>query len=166
MTTSALADDLKRDEGFSPHAYPDPFSPLGRELAKPLTKRVAGWAKLPGDPWSVGYGFTGPSIGPTTVITQAQADAELQKRIQQTEAQLDKSLPWWRQLSDIRQDVFVEMVYNLGWPKFSKFKDFLSLVDQARFDQAADDLIMSAVAHQLPARYKRLAALMRTGKRP
>lgn len=53
MTSPHLLDDIRRDEGCEPHAYPDPLSG--------------------GDPWTIGYGCTGPGIGPGTIWTEAQA---------------------------------------------------------------------------------------------
>ena len=46
-------------EGLSLIAYPDPVSG--------------------GDPWTIGYGHTGPEVVKGLVITQAQADAWLQE---------------------------------------------------------------------------------------
>lgn len=64
-------------EGLSLKSYPDPASPLAKQLALPLDKRVANWAELPGDPWTIAYGHCGPEVGPGMTCTLAQADAWL-----------------------------------------------------------------------------------------
>src|SRR6185312_11776551 len=52
---------IKEFEGCEIHAYPDP----GTGAA----------------PWTIGYGCTGADIGPDTIWTQEQADAELESRV-------------------------------------------------------------------------------------
>lgn len=54
-------------------AYPDPASALGIEMAKPAKKRRPNWLCLPGDPWTIGIGATGPGIGPGVVWTRDHA---------------------------------------------------------------------------------------------
>lgn len=105
MTTPYVAQDIGHDEGgFRSEAYPDPDTGAA--------------------PWTVGFGETGPSIGPDTTMTLDQATNFLNAQVQQIEHQLDLAIPWWRQMNDARQDVFVNMAYNLGvhglleWPLF------------------------------------------------
>lgn len=62
------SDLIKRFEGCRLQSYPDPASG--------------------GAPWTIGYGCTGPDIGPGTVWTQEQCDAELQRRLVQLETQM------------------------------------------------------------------------------
>jgi len=52
---------IKRNEGCVLHAYPDPATG--------------------GDPWTIGYGCTGPNIRPGLTITQAQAEQMLADRL-------------------------------------------------------------------------------------
>lgn len=60
------ADLVRRLEGCKLQAYPDPASPLARHEG------------TDGRPWTIGYGHTGQGVGPGTVWTQAQADAQLE----------------------------------------------------------------------------------------
>lgn len=64
-------------EGLSLKSYPDPASPLAKQMALPLDKRVANWAELPGDPWTIGYGHTGDEVHPHQNCSLGQADAWL-----------------------------------------------------------------------------------------
>lgn len=45
------------------------------------------------DPWTVGWGATGPSIGPDTVWTQVQADADLESRLNQIYVEIAPHCP-------------------------------------------------------------------------
>lgn len=165
MTSPYLAGDLARDEGLRLKAYPDPLSPRGRELAKPMLERCEGWAKLPGDPWTIGHGHTGPDVHEGLVWTLEQCNAALKADIAEAESCLDHAIPWWRQLSDYRQDVLANMAFNLGWTKLSAFHHFLAALDQGDYDDAATEMMASAWAREVGARARRLATQMRTGVR-
>ena len=146
MTTPHLIADLQRAEGLRLHAYPDPRS--GAE------------------PWTCGYGCTGPGIGPHTVWTEAQAQAELAQRVEALQTALDRALPWWRRLHDARQDVLVNMAYNLGLEGLMAFATVLADARAGLSAKASDAMLRSAWAREVPARAKRLAHQMSTGTRP
>lgn len=141
----SVIDDLRRDEGCRLKAYPDPES--GAE------------------PWTIGYGCTGPDIGPDTVWTQQRADDELIKRVQAVTAQLRVTLPWFSALSESRQAVLIDMAYQLGVAGLMEFKHTLSAVRQGDWDGAAIGMLSSTWATQTPERAHRLAEQMRTGMR-
>jgi lysozyme len=150
MTTPYLAADIGRDEGLRLHAYPDPDT--GAE------------------PWTVGYGCTGPNIGPETIWTTAQAEAALSQGIARVERQLDHLLPWWREANDARQDVLVNMAYNLGVQGLLGFHAFLAAAQAGRHDAAAADLLITGGrptrwARQVHGRAARLARQWRDGQR-
>lgn len=143
MTSPYLISDLKSDEGCKLHAYPDPLS--GAE------------------PWTIGYGATGPTITKNTVWTQAMADNDLSMRVGKLTRQLQSALPWFTHLSDLRQDVLVNMAYNLGLAGLLAFHDTLSYINHAQWTSASKGMLDSKWAHQLPNRSARLAEQMRTG---
>ena len=145
MTSPYLAGAIADAEGLRLRAYPDPLSG--------------------GAPWTIGYGHTGKDVHEGLVWTLEQANAALKADIADAEAVLDRAIPWWRQLSDYRQDVLAELSFSLGWHVFSQFHQFLTLVDQARYVEAATDLLATKAARELPRRYGRLATQLRTGVR-
>lgn len=145
MVTQFLDMDIRRDEGFEPHAYPDP-----------VTKA---------EPWTIGYGCTGEGIGPGTVWSLAQAVQEQVKRRQQCEVQLDQALPWWRELNDPRQDVLVNWTYNQGIGHVLGFHNALGDMERADWIDAASEMLNSLWAKQVGNRATRLATQMRTGVR-
>lgn len=144
MTTAFLADDLKRDEGCKLKAYKDTL-----------------------DIWTVGVGHA--HVAPGTVWTQAQADEQLALDILSAEVELDRHIPWWRQLSDERQDVMVNLCFNMGWGDgsrgLSSFHNTLRLIDVGDFEGAASGLLHSQWATQVHDRSTRLAEQLRTGVR-
>ena len=77
--------------------------------------------------------------------------------------ELDKVMPWWRDLDEVRQRVLCDLVFNLGMPRFSGFKKSISYMKQQMWDQAADELLDSKWARQVGRRAHTLSEMMRTG---
>lgn len=152
MTPEGVA-RLKADEGqmIDPndgmhHAYPDPLTGAA--------------------PWTIGYGCTGEGIGPHTVWTEAKAQNELMYRIGQIEDQLDTKIPWHLDMSEPRQDVFVNMAYNLGVSGFLGFHGMLGCAEAGDYDGAAAHMLDSKWATQVKGRASRLADIMKIGAYP
>lgn len=158
MTSKYLFSDIRTDEGLRLTAYPDPLSPLA--VARREGKKPDG---LSGAPWTIGFGHIGADVFPGLTWTLAKAEAALAGDMARVWAGLDKALPWWRDLDDLRQDVLCELGFNLGVHKLASFTTFLALVKSGKYGEAADDLLGTAWAGQVGARAKRLAEQMRTG---
>ena len=77
--------------------------------------------------------------------------------------ELDKVMPWWKDLDEVRQRVLCDLVFNLGMPRFSGFKKSISYMKQQMWDQAADELLDSKWARQVGRRAQTLSEMMRTG---
>lgn len=65
----ALFEWIARFESLHRHAYPDPASPLGLKLGSAGIRKIGEGGMIPtefqnlkGDPWTIGYGQTGPEI--------------------------------------------------------------------------------------------------------
>ncbi len=175
MTTAQLTDDLKRDEGLRLEAYPDPRSALAaacilKKLDLSDYRKLDGWERLAGEPWTVGYGCTGAGIGQGTVWTQAQADAELHLRAVHAVALLDQHAPWWRELDDVRQDALANMCFNMGWGDgrrgLSSFHNTLTAIRARAWRTAFRGMLASAWAREVGQRATRLAQMILTGRRP
>ena len=71
-------------------------------------------------------------------------------------------------LSSERQDVLVDMSFNLGRPRFKKFAKMIEGVQEGNFDKAADEILDSNAARdpKTKARYENLAKEMRGEKDP
>lgn len=66
-------------------------------------------------------------------------------------------------LSEDRQDVLIDMSFNLGRPRFSKFKKMIENVQLGDFNKAADEILDSKAARdpKTKNRYEDLAKRMR-----
>lgn len=89
---------IKREEGCRLKAYPDPASG--------------------GDPWTIGYGATGPGIRRGTVWTQEQAEQDLEERVVEIAEQIvnEVDVP----LSDVQLAALISFVYNVGIGRHDK----------------------------------------------
>ena len=96
-------------------------------------------------------------------LSKAEINILLNNDINDCESDLDRELPWWRQLSDNRQRVLLNMCFNLGIPWLKGFKNMLRDVQNGLYDQAAVEMIDSLWARQVGGRAVRLAKLMKNG---
>lgn len=170
MTTAALAAALEREEGRAAAAYPDPLSPLGRACAAHGLKTTA-YARLPpreaaldGAPWTIGVGHCGPEVKRGLRWSEAEIDAQLSRDIAAVSGGLDQALPWWRDLSGPRRDVLAQMGFQIGVAGVLRFRATLDHVRAGRYVEAAESMLKSAWARQTPARARRMAEQMRTGR--
>jgi lysozyme len=149
MTTHFLETDLTRDEGVRFKAYKD---------ARGI--------------WTIGIGHNiqaDPSLTPQLRhliepgIDQATVDSLFAADVTNAESQLTLHLPWWTQLDDIRQDVLVNMTFNMGMATLLLFHDTLARIQAGDYVGAADAMLQSAWAAQVGERAQRLAAQVRSG---
>jgi lysozyme len=73
---------------------------------------------------------------------------------------------WFDDLQPPRQAVLVEMCFNLGLEKFSKFKRMIAAVARQDYDTAAVEMLASKWADDVGPRALRLAEQMRSGQWP
>lgn len=137
MNRSALIQDLVRDEGIKLHAYEDSVGFLTIGIGRLIDKRRGGG------------------------ITQEEAFYLAGHDIDRIEADLDRNLPWWRNLSEPRQRVLANMCFNLGIGRLLDFKITLGHVQAGRYVDAAREMLKSAWATQVGERAERLSNLMR-----
>lgn len=71
-------------------------------------------------------------------------------------AELDQHLPWWRQLDPVRQEVMIELMFNMGWGAglrgLSTFKLTLEAIRTGQFEKAASGLENSKWARDVKSR--------------
>lgn len=136
---AALLAQLKIDEGFRERPYKDTTGNL-----------------------TIGYG-TNLDAG----ITEPEGEYLCGNRISVAEADLDARLPWWRTMSDARQQGLVNLCFNMGWGDgtrgLSGFRKMLSDLQSGDYDGAASDLLLSKYAAEVGDRAKRIAQQFREG---
>jgi lysozyme len=96
-------------------------------------------------------------------ITQAEAFQLLEYDILAVEADLDRTWPWWRQMTDPRQQVLADMAFNLGITRLGGFVNTLAAMKRGDYEAAANGMLNSLWASQVGRRAQRLAKMMREG---
>ena len=77
---------------------------------------------------------------------------------------LHKRLPWFQDLDDARKGALLNMSFQLGVEGLLKFERTLGLIREGQYDLAAHAMLQSLWAKQTPARAKRMAEQIRTGR--
>jgi lysozyme len=113
--------------------------------------------------WTVGYGCTGPDIGEGTCWSQDQADAELESRAGDVEAELARKLAFWARLDPVRQAVLIDMGFNLGVEGLLGFAHTLGRIAAGDYAGASAAMLLSKWAQEVGERAAQDAAIMRTG---
>lgn len=74
------------------------------------------------------------------------------------------TFPWFVGLDPARQDVVLDMLFNLGLKRFTGFKNTIAAIESGRYVVAADLMLDSLWAKQVGRRSQELSAMMRTGQ--
>jgi lysozyme len=107
---------------------------------------------------TIGYG-TNISQG----LSERQAALLRDDKIAEVTADLLHRLPFFNSLSVARQNVLVDMGYNLGVPGLLRFKKMIEAVGNGQWNTAATEMLDSKWAGQVGKRAQTLAAIMRSG---
>lgn len=126
--------------------------------------------------YTVGYGYclssnilnlSGPELLHIYKNGMSETDAEnyLCQCVKICIKEIQATFPWWSKIDGVRQDAIINAVYNLGMPRFLKFKKTIAFLAVQSYDEAAAEMLNSAWAAQVHDRAKRIAQQLRTGKR-
>ena len=96
-------------------------------------------------------------------VSELEAEGMCIRDMDDVDADLDRNVAWWREMSEPRQMVFVDMCFNLGWPRFSQFRRMLASAEDGDYATAADEMIDSRWARQVGTRADLLETMMRNG---
>lgn len=120
------AREILAHEGMHLKAYPDPRSPLGRELVRRLGAGALDsighgrvqipqeLARMDGRPWTIGVGQTGPDIGPTTVWSRQHAQARFEQALHIWDARAKSTWPGAARLHPKARAALISLAYNRG----------------------------------------------------
>lgn len=97
-------------------------------------------------------------------ITREEAMMLLRNDIAGRLGDLDRHIPWWRRLDEVRQLVLADMCFNLGIERLLGFRKMLAALQLGDFETAAEEMAASQWDHEVKDRAVRLVAMMRTGK--
>jgi len=111
------------------------------------------------DLWTVGFGRNIQERGLSPEEAEFLLDNDIIDAIKECH-----SFDWFNNLDDVRQTVVVDMVYNMGLPRFSGFKKTIKLISDHRFEEAASEMMDSKWARQVGVRAVRLSQMMSSGE--
>lgn len=96
-------------------------------------------------------------------ITEDESDYLLGNDIDLCVDELEDNFTWYKNLSDARQRVLVNMCFNLGLTRLLGFKKFLAALEAEDWDRAAEEMLDSKWAVQVGPRSTRLRDLLLEG---
>lgn len=96
-------------------------------------------------------------------ITQKVSRMLLSDDIADAEDFLNRNVPWWADLDDVRMRVMLNMAFNLG-ARLLGFKNFLRAAKAGFWQDAHDEMLDSLWAKQVGDRARRLAYMMLHGE--
>lgn len=133
---SILEQELIRDEGEVLHAYPDSLGYLTIGIGHLIDKRKGG------------------------KISKAASRFIFAEDLAEKVADLDRAIPWWRELPAAKQRVVINLCFQLGITGLLKFKKMLAALKAGDYKTAAKQLRDSALYRQTPERTKRRAKIL------
>lgn len=137
LDVEALTEQLRRHEGVEKHVYKDS---VGIE--------------------TIGVGRNLVDKG----LTDDEIDYLLANDIRDAEEDCKAVFDFYDQLSGIRKRVLVDMAFNLGRTRLSKFIKMAAALEVKDYDEAAKQMLQSKWATQVGIRAVRLAQMMRTNE--
>lgn len=129
---NSLVEDLTRDEGKRSTVYQDSGGIL-----------------------TIGIGRNLESRG----LSDEEIAILLGNDIEIVTADLDRNVPWWREMPLGKQRALANMCFNLGWPRLSKFHNMLYALENDMWEEAANQAMDSRWADQVGDRADRIAEL-------
>ena len=106
---------------------------------------------------TIGYGFAIKDLE----LTEKEAEHLLASRVSQKHFHLLDNLDWYSDMPPEVQGVILEMVYQLGFTGFTKFKKAISNMKDKNWKGAATEMLDSRLAKQTPNRANQLADIVR-----
>ena len=108
---------------------------------------------------TIGYGRNLTDRG----LSSSEAEYLLTNDIQEVIDGLRKAYWWLDSINEVRQEVVINMAFNLGLAGFAKFRNTIGYISDGNFKQAAANMLKSKWAIQVGYRARELAREMETG---
>ena len=97
-------------------------------------------------------------------ITEEEAYYLAKNNINELEDELDRAIPWWRQLDDARQRALINLSYNVGTTTLLKFKKTLQYLEDGSYEEAVKEVLDSRWAEQVGRRAIFISNVFLTGE--
>ena len=137
---------------------------LGHQEDEPLVHAIEGAEGWRGKCYVDSTGHGTIAFGIKLPLTREEGGMLLRHRLGETEHRLAAAWPPFKSLSQPRQRALLEMGYVLGVRGVLGFRRALGALEAGNFAKAADEVLDSRFARQLPVRAGRLAAAIRSGR--
>ena len=111
------------------------------------------------DQLTIGYGRNLESMG----ISRYEAEVMLVSDIERCYNELEV-FGWFVGLDIVRQEAMVDLLFNLGLPRFLGFKKMIRHLSNKEYSQAAAELLNSRYAIQVGDRANELAYMLERGE--
>lgn len=147
-----LLSQLKQQEGFVSHIYLDT-------------------EKIP--TFGYGYNLNANPLHLSTEyldnvqkngITMEEAEKLLLRCINDVALECERTFVWWSKLTKVRQEVLINMCFNLGMRKLLGFKKTLRLIEIGDYLNASIEMLHSTWARQVGHRADVLSKQLCTGR--
>ena len=96
-------------------------------------------------------------------LRDSEIDLMLTNDIAEAAGECRRLVRSFDQLSDVRQEVLVNMMFNLGYTRLAGFRKFLDALSRSDWTEAANQMLDSKWADDVGDRADRLATAMRKG---
>lgn len=120
-----------------------------------------------GDMWVIGWGhdiLPDQAVALAHGISDEEAENWLHEDLENAEHACRRSFSWFDELSPIRQEVIIEMCFQMGMLGLTKFRKMLMCASAGDYAGAAAQMLDSEWYRETPARCKELSNNMRWGK--
>ena len=153
-----LVNKLITHEGLRLQVYKDTLGidtiGIGRNLKdRGITDEELEWMDIPSIDTVYEHG-----------ITEADAMYLAQNDVQIVEEELIRAHPCVEELDAVRQLILIDMAFNMGVPRLSKFKKMWAAIHENKFDVAAKEMLDNRWANQVKSRSTKLAHAMHHGE--
>ena len=108
---------------------------------------------------TIGVGRNLDDVG----ISQDEADVMLDNDINRAHDACANAFPWFAALDSVRQDVLIDMCFNLGIESLKTFHMTLAAIEQGDYDKASRNMLLSRWRDEVGQRAVELSNMMRTG---
>lgn len=165
--------DLLLQIAYAPQILPVPLDQLLAQLVEHEGYRRFAYDDATGGPVRASIGNLTVGIGRNLAargITRAEAEILATADLLHVANRLDDALPWWRDLKTERAAALLELGFNMGVGVeggrrgLLGFKNMLGHLRDGHTYTAAEELLDSLYARQVPNRAKALARQIRTGQ--
>jgi lysozyme len=109
--------------------------------------------------WTIGFGHNLDAAP----LTRSQCRFILKDDVAIAVEDCERFIGFFTIMAEPRQEVLVNMMFNLGWPKLKKFVKMHQALRVKDWSRAADEMLDSKWARQVKIRATNLAATMRSG---